>query len=232
MVGLDGILALDDIVNLRGGGRGRGQIQIGHACAEVAVPPADLLAVGTDIRPAAFELQIHDAVALGLDGQDGVGKTHAAVHRGDEPFPVGRPVECVEVFEFLVRMLPRLPGPDVVNEQALGREIRIAEALELSLHVGNLRAVRAPARLAGIVGDLGAAGAVHMHHVHVADLVLTLAFVRNETDFAAVRRWLGIELVHVRGARQVDRLGAVRIRDIQLPVAVTIGLVDRPRQRN
>src|SRR5205807_834657 len=156
-------------------GRDRCQIEVSHAGAEVAVAPANLLAVSTNIRPAAFELKIDDTVAVCFNRQNSMRESHAAMDGGDKPLPVGGPVKRVEMMEILVRVHTRLARLQIVHEDPPGREIRVSEALELASKVGDLGSIRAPARLVRVDGNLGAAHAVDIHVVDVADLGFAFA---------------------------------------------------------
>ena len=90
------------------------------------------------------------------------------------------------MLQLVVDVFPRLAGLEVVEEQSLGRGIEVGEFLELAFHVGDPGPVGAPARLAAVVGDLGAARAVAVHVVDVADLGIPLPDVGDEADLGAV----------------------------------------------
>src|SRR5438309_11214323 len=107
----------------------------------------------------------------------------------------------------LVRMAAGLCGLQVVNGEALGGKIGIGKSLEFAGKVGDLTAVGTPAGFAGVAGDLDSAATVAVHVVNIANLGFALALVGDEANLAAVRRRLGIELIHVGCFREVDGIG-------------------------
>src|SRR5262249_7843423 len=139
------------------------EVKVSDAGAEIAVAPADLFAVGADVWPAALEMEVENLVAVCLDSQDRVRKTHAGVHRGDKPVAIRRPVQGVEVLQLLVHMLARLARLEIVDEQSLGSGIVVGELLKLASRVGDPGAIRAPAGFPPVGGNLDAAGAVAVH---------------------------------------------------------------------
>ena len=138
-------------------------------------------------------------------------EAHAAVHRGHEPVPIWRPVQSVKVMQVAVDVFARFSRLQIVDEQPLAREVRVGEFVELAFHVGDLRTVGTPAGLAAVGGDFDAPVAIAIHVVDIADLGVALALIRDEADFRAVRRRLGIQLIDIWGARQVDGIGAVGV---------------------
>src|SRR5262249_17906617 len=96
-----------------------------------------------------------------------------------------------------------------------------------AFHVGDLRPVGAPARLAAVRGDAGAAGAVAVHVIDVAHLGVTRALIGDEADLGTIGRPLGVELIHVRCARQVNGGGANGVAQVEFPVAVAVGFIDQ-----
>ena len=101
------------------------------------------------------------------------------------------------MLDLAVGVLPRLPGREVVNEDASRGEILQVVLRELALQVGDGLAVGRPARLARVVGDLDPVAAVAVHDVHVPHPVRSLSLIGDEGDPGPIGRGLGIELVNV-----------------------------------
>ncbi len=113
-------------------------------------------------------------------------KAHAGVDGCHKPVAIGRPVECVKMTEFAVGVLLRFPGLEIVDDQSLGGEVRVAEFLELALHVRDLGAVGTPAGFSAVRRNLKAITAVAVHAIDVANLGRALTFVGDEANLGAV----------------------------------------------
>ena len=228
MIRLHRFEAFDGVVWV-GGFRRRGvEAELRDADVEGVVAPGHALAPEAHIGPAAVAVQVEDAVAVGLERDDVVLEAHAAVHDGDEPFPVGGPVERVEVPDLLVRVFARLAAGQLIDEEAARGVIHAAVLLVLPLEERDPFAIGAPAGVARVVGDPSAAPAVGVHHVQVSRAPFARALVRLEADERAVGRRLRVEFVHIRRFREVHWMQAVGLHPVDLPVSVAFRLEQDP----